>query len=62
MAGEFFGALRSASPEQRALLQRTRGTFLAYRDRCRSDACIAGAYNDRIREIRDIVNDRWSPR
>lgn len=62
MAGEFFGAVRSASPEQRALLQRTRGTFLAYRDRCRTDACIAGAYNDRIREIRDIVNDRWSPR
>lgn len=62
MAGEFNGALRQASPGQRALLQRTRGTFLRYRDRCTSDACIAGAYNDRIREIRDIANDRWSPR
>ena len=62
MAGEFTGAMRQATPEQRALLQRTRGTFLAYRDRCTSDACIAGAYNDRIREIRDIINDRWSPR
>ena len=62
MSAEFFGAVRQASPEQRALLQRTRGTFLAYRDRCASDACIAGAYNDRIREIRDIINGRWNPR
>ncbi|WP_205504691.1 lysozyme inhibitor LprI family protein [Sphingomonas arenae] len=62
MSAEFFGAVRQASPEQRALLQRTRGTFLAYRDRCTSDNCIAGAYNDRIREIRDIINDRWRPR
>lgn len=62
MSAEFFGAVRQANPEQRALLQRTRGTFLAYRDRCTSDVCIAGAYNDRIREIRDIINDRWRPR
>lgn len=62
MAAEFVGALNSASSEQRALLQRTRGSFLAYRDRCTSEACMAGAYQDRIREIRDIINDRWRPR
>lgn len=62
MAAEFVGALRQATPAQRALLQRTRDSFLGYRDRCRSDACIAGAYQDRIREIRDIINDRWNGR
>lgn len=62
MASTFFSSLRSATPEQRALLQRTRGSFLAFRDRCRTDACIAGAYNDRIREIGDIMNDRWNGR
>jgi uncharacterized protein YecT (DUF1311 family) len=61
MSGLFFSALRDASPEQRALLQRTRNRFLTYRDRCSSDACIAGAYRDRIREINDIASDRWQP-
>lgn len=61
MASAFFAALRGATPQQRELLQRTRGRFLAFRDRCGSDACIAGAYRDRIREIEDIRNDRWRP-
>ena len=61
MSGAFFSALREATPEQRALLQRTRNRFLSFRDRCTSDACIAGAYRDRIREINDIANDRWQP-
>jgi uncharacterized protein len=61
MSGVFFSTLRDASPEQRALLQRTRNRFLTFRDRCSSDACIAGAYRDRIREINDIANDRWQP-
>lgn len=62
MSSQYFGAVRSATPEQRALLQRTRNSFLAFRDRCRTDACVAGAYNDRIREISDIMNDRWNGR
>jgi len=61
MAGTYVSALRGASPQQRALLQRTRDRFLGFRDRCGSDACIAGAYRDRIREIGDIANDRWNP-
>jgi uncharacterized protein len=59
MAGFFNTALRGADPEARATLQRTRGRFLAFRDRCGSDRCIADAYRGRITEIRDIVDGRW---
>ncbi len=59
MASRFFSARREANTTQRVLLDRTRGAFLAYRNRCSSDACIASAYRDRIREINDIMADRW---
>lgn len=59
MASRYFGALREANPTQRVLLERTRSRFLSFRDRCGSDSCIAGAYRDRIREINDIMADRW---
>lgn len=59
MAGFFNTAVREADPETRAILQRTRGRFLAFRDRCSSDRCIADAYRGRITEIRDIVDGRW---
>jgi uncharacterized protein YecT (DUF1311 family) len=61
MASQFFTARRNANASQRALLDRTRGRFLAYRDRCRSDSCIADAYRGRIAEIRDIMDGRWNP-
>ncbi|HVM22529.1 MAG TPA: hypothetical protein VM308_04395 [Sphingomicrobium sp.] len=61
MAAEFFRARGVANAEQRALLDRTRTRFLAYRDRCSSDACIADAYRGRIAEIRDIMAGRWQP-
>ena len=59
MAGFFNTARRGADAETRAILERTRGRFLAYRDRCTSDRCIADAYRGRITEIRDIVDGRW---
>lgn len=59
MAGFYFRSLREGNATQRALLQRTRGSFLAFRDKCRSDSCVAGAYRDRMREIADIMADRW---
>lgn len=62
MASQFNRAMAEASAAQRALLQRTRTRFLGYRDNCRSDACIADAYRGRMREISDIVSDRWRPR
>ena len=63
MATQYRRALSSASPEERALLQSTRDRFLGYRDRCPNRQCIADSYVGRMREIRDIMEDRWqSPR
>ena len=62
MASQFYRARSQASPSERALLDRTRGRFLSYRDGCRSDDCIADAYRGRMREISDIMAGRWQPR
>jgi len=62
MASQFYSAMRQADPRQRALLQSTRSGFLAFRDRCRSDACIADTYRGRMREISDIMAGRWQGR
>ena len=61
MAAQFNSAMSRADAGERALLQRTRGSFLAFRDRCRSDSCIADTYRGRMREIADIMAGRWSP-
>jgi hypothetical protein len=55
MSSMFYSALASASPSTRAELRRTRDRFLAYRDRCRDEACVADAYQGRMAEIRDIM-------
>lgn len=62
MAAQYGRSMASASPAQQALLRRTRDRFLAYRDRCASNACIGDAYVGRMREIRDIMEGRWQPR
>jgi uncharacterized protein YecT (DUF1311 family) len=62
MATQYRRALSSASPDQQALLRRTRDRFLGYRDRCPNNACIGEAYTGRMREIRDIMEGRWQPR
>ena len=62
MASQFNAAMRNADGRQRALLQSTRVGFLAFRDRCRSDACIADTYRGRMREIDDIMAGRWRAR
>lgn len=61
MASQFVSAMNRAEPQQRRLLQSTRSRFLAFRDNCRNDACIADAYRGRMREIRDIMANRWQP-
>ena len=61
MAERFNQAMAQASPDQRALLRRTRDRFLAYRDRCPDTHCVAEAYLGRMREIRDIVEGQWQP-
>jgi len=61
MAAQFGRAMAAASPQQQALLQRTRDRFLGFRDRCSNNRCIGDAYTGRMREIRDIMEGRWQP-
>ena len=61
VAAEYGHALAVATPEQRALLRQTGQRFSAYRDRCPDRQCVAAAYTDRLREIRDIIQGRWQP-
>ena len=61
MATQYRQAIAAASPERKALLQRTLDHFIAYRDRCPNRSCIADAYVGRMREIRDIMEGRWTP-
>ena len=62
MAGQFASAMAGANAEQRATLQRTRDSFLRYRDQCPDNSCIAETYRGRMREIRDIMLGSWRPR
>ena len=55
MAAHYSSALARADPRTASELRRTRDRFLAYRERCDRDACIADAYRGRIREINDIA-------
>lgn len=59
MASQFNQALTQADRGQRRLLERTRDRFLSYRDRCATNQCIAETYRSRMREIGDIMADRW---
>ncbi len=59
MAAQFTRALTHADRSQRKLLERTRDRFLSYRDRCETNQCIAETYRSRMREIADIMADRW---
>ena len=61
MASQYGRAVAGASPDRQALLRQTRDRFLAFRDRCPDEACIAEAYRGRMREISDIVAGRWQP-
>ena len=59
MAAQFNAALSDANGRQRALLHRTRDRFRAFRDRCATSQCVAETYRSRMREISDIMADRW---
>lgn len=56
MADMYEDAMDDADRARRRLLVRTRDNFLAYRERCRDEACIAQAYQGRMREISDIMS------
>lgn len=57
MAAQYSQALAGADSRMAFELRRTRDRFLAYRDRCPTDSCIADAYQGRVREIADIVRE-----
>jgi uncharacterized protein len=57
MSSLFYSAMSDADRRTRRALLSTRDRFLAYRENCRSEACIAEAYRGRMEEIRDIVVD-----
>jgi uncharacterized protein YecT (DUF1311 family) len=59
MASQFNSAMSRADSAERDLLEGTRDRFLLYRDRCRSNDCIAQAYRGRVREIHDIMAGTW---
>ena len=59
MASQFNSAMSRANSSERDLLEGTRDRFLLYRDRCRSDECVAQAYRGRVREIHDIMAGTW---
>ncbi len=58
MSSLFYSALADGDSRRRAELRRTRDRFLAYRDRCPDEACVAEAYEGRMQEIRDIASER----
>ncbi|MFN3727962.1 MAG: lysozyme inhibitor LprI family protein [Allosphingosinicella sp.] len=55
MSAIFYSALANADAATRRRLRSSRDRFLAFRERCSTDACIAQAYADRIDEIEDIA-------
>lgn len=57
LAGLYYSAMAKAGPRTRGELRATQGAFLSYRARCIDEACIADAYEGRMREIRDIVSE-----
>src|SRR5688572_3584045 len=58
MSSHYYSALAEGDSGTRRALRRSRDRFLAYRERCPNEACIAQAYRDRMDEIRDIAADR----
>ena len=57
MAAVYYRANDRSDPETRRRLSASRLRFLAYRDRCGNEACVANAYSDRIDEINDLASE-----
>lgn len=58
MSSQFYSALSGADGPTRSELRRSRDRFLAFRNRCSDEDCVAQAYRDRMDEIRDIARGR----
>ena len=57
MASVYYAAMANSDGTTRSRLRRSRDRFLARRERCASEACVAAAYEERVREIRQIAGD-----
>ena len=57
MASIYYAEMTGADGSTRAELRRSRDRFLARRERCRSESCVANVYQERIAEIRRIAGD-----
>ena len=55
MASVYYAEMARADPGTRQRLRRSRDRFLTERERCRSEACVAAAYEQRVREIQEIA-------
>lgn len=55
MASVYYAEMAEADGQTRRELRRSRDRFLARRESCRSEACVASVYEERIREIRGIA-------
>ena len=58
MSSLFYSEMSNADGTTRAELRRSRDRFLAWRNRCPDESCVARAYEDRMAEIRDIAAGR----
>jgi uncharacterized protein YecT (DUF1311 family) len=56
MASVYYAAMARGDASTRSHLRRSRDAFLARRERCGSEECVAAAYNSRIAEIRSIAD------
>ncbi len=57
MASVYYAAMANSDGVTRSRLRRSRDRFLARRESCASEACVAAAYEERVREIRQIAGD-----
>jgi len=56
MSAVFYSEMASADAEAKRALRRTRDQFLARRERCSTEDCVARIYAERVMEIRRIAN------
>ena len=56
MSSLFYSTIADADPATKRRIRASRDAFLARRERCASEGCVAAAYQDRIDEIRRIAS------
>lgn len=57
MAARYHEAVDAAPVSTRRAITGSRASFIARRDRCSSESCVAAAYDERIAEIRELAGE-----